>query len=191
MLRTKKHHTDTAELDRQVIAELSPQVKRRASARVPVTQTTEPVPAWKSTNNKPLSRGRIYAILILGCFCGLLLLILGTIIANGVGDLQAHFHGGDSGIITLDADTGRGTGVSHLLAFYQSGHVVVVECSHDYQKSTIASVQLGSESTSHRVVNLSMRTIDGKQALLIALENSITFVLYNTGDGWSQNLPQS
>jgi hypothetical protein len=106
---------------------------------------------------------------------------------NWVGDLLAHWHGGDSGVVTLNAETGHGTGQSHLIAFSQGGHVVVIECSPDYQKSTIASVQMGSPGASHRVVSLQMQTIQERQALVITLDNGIAVVLYHTADSWSQN----
>jgi hypothetical protein len=184
MLTLKKHNT--AELERQVIAELAPQMKRRASAHVPISQTQEPIPVSKSTH-KPLSRRRIYATLLLGLLVGLVLIILGTIVANWIGDTLAHWHGGDGGVVTLDADTGHSAGTSHLLAFYQQGYVIVVECNRDCKSYHIASIRVsGGATENHHTVGLQLQTIDGRRDLVITLDGGIQVVLYNTGDSFSQ-----
>jgi hypothetical protein len=194
MFHTKSR---TAELDQQVIAELAPQMKRRASARRAARQTQEEVPereqevpVWKSTH-QPLSRRRIYLTLALGLFCGIILLILGTVLVNGANDLSAHWHGGDSGVVTLDADTGHSEGVSHLLAFSSGhGHVVVIECSHDYQSSHSYVMHLGAQSENYHTVSLALRTSEGRRDLIITLDGGIEVALYNTGDAFSLTLPQ-
>jgi hypothetical protein len=180
----------TAELDQQVMAELAPQMKRRASARRAAPETQQEVPVWKSTH-QPLSRRRISLTLALGLFCGIILLILGTVLVNGANDLSAHWHGGDSGVVTLDADTGHSAGVSHLLAF-PSGHgrVVVIECSHDYQSSHSYVMHLGGQNENSHTVGLALRTTDGRRDLIVTLDGGIEVALYDTGDAFSLYPPQ-
>jgi hypothetical protein len=187
MFHTKSR---TAELDQQVMAELAPQMKRRASARRAVPETQQEVPVWKSTH-QPLSRRRISLTLALGLFCGIILLILGTMLVNGVGDILAHWHGGDSGVVTLDADTGHSAGVSHLLAF-PSGHgrVVVIECSHDYQSSHSYVMHLGGQNENSHIVGLALHTTDGRRDLIVTLDGGIEVALYDTGDAFSLYSPQ-
>jgi hypothetical protein len=180
----------TTELDQQVMAELAPQMKRRASARRAVPETQQEVPVWKSTH-QPLSRRRISLTLALGLFCGIILLILGTVLVNWANDLSAHWHGGDSGVVTLDADTGHSEGVSHLLAF-PSGHgrVVVIECSHDYQSSHSYVMHLGGQNENSHIVGLALRTTDGRRDLIVTLDGGIEVALYDTGDAFSLYPPQ-
>ena len=191
MLHTKQQ-TDTTELDRHVIASLAPHMKRRASALrgVPLTaeQGTEQVPTWERAR-APLSRHRIYITLALGLLMGIILIILGTILVNWVGEQITHWHGGDSGVMTLDADTGHDSaGASHLLAFYEAGRLIEVETYHDNQSSHEVAPVVGSSSDRHHVTALEIVPTEGRRDLVVTLDGSIQILLYNTGSSFSVTL---
>ena len=185
MLGLKKQMS-TAELDRHLMAQLAPNMKRRASARSP---QTEPVPIVQTRPR--LSRTRVSLLLVLGFLLGLVLILLGRVLVNWIDDTSAHWHGGDGYVTTLDADVGHSGGESHFLAFYQNGYVTVVELASDYKSGHTYPIKVDGLGNSHHALTLTAQTIDGKRDLVIAIDTDTNFgiVLYNTGDAFSTKQP--
>jgi hypothetical protein len=184
MLKIKR--ADTTELHRQVMAELAPQMKRRASAqREPIPQTEE-VPVWRETQRRA---SRIRLPLFAGFLLGLILIVLGIQVMRWAEGVSAHWHGGDGGVVTLDADVGHGAGASHFIAFYRSDYVVVVEVSPDYKSARTYALPVKVTGDTPYMKHLGTLNRDGKRDLVITLSLGIPIVLYNTGDAFSTTLP--
>ncbi len=175
-----KHHTSTADLNREVVASLAPQGIRRAKAVAP---RSEKVATYKQTPKRGESRSRTLRFLVLGFLCGLILIVLGTIVARWVEDVTAHWHGGDGYVATLDADVGHGGGSSHFLAFCRQGYVVVVEFSHDYSSTHAYTLPVTILDHGHHAVQLAVA--ENKRDLTISLDGGSPMTLYNTGDTFS------
>jgi len=100
---------------------------------------------------------------------------------------------GTARLSQLDANVGHG-GISHFIAQYDNGQVIVIEFrGGDPTKArTFSQLVLGTDQTL-RVVTLEVRDInnDGKPDLLIHVEGmSIGFILYNTGDSFQATPPR-
>jgi len=103
-------------------------------------------------------------------------------------NVQAHWHTGDGRIKQFDADVGHG-GVSHFLAQYYDGRIVVIEISlnnpshiHTY------SVQALSPNAKTQDLTIVVQDVnhDGRPDLVIQEgDNSMAIILYNTGTGFS------
>lgn len=106
--------------------------------------------------------------------------------------LQAQWHTGDGRIVQLDANVGHG-GMSHFLAQYYQGHIVVIEIQvtnpghmHTY------SVPALTPGSSQQDLTLSVSDVnhDGRPDLVIQEgSNTMAIVLYNTGSGFSEAQP--
>lgn len=103
-------------------------------------------------------------------------------------NLQAQWHTDDGRIVQMDADVGHG-GVSHFLAQYYNGQVVVIEISlnnpthiHTY------SVQAITPGASKQDLTITVEDVnhDGKPDLVIQEgNNTMALILYNTGTAFT------
>ena len=110
-------------------------------------------------------------------------------------NLQAQWYTGDGRITQLDADAGHG-GVSHFLAQYYDGNIVVIEIQisnpthiHTYTIQALNSTVKNPSLT----LTLTVEDVnhDGKPDLVIQEDNnSMAIVLYNTGTVFSTSEAQ-
>lgn len=103
--------------------------------------------------------------------------------------LQAQWHTGDGRVIQFDADVGHG-GMSHFLAQYYDGHIVIIEFplsspTHIHTYTVLALTQ----STKQQDLKIMVQDVnhDGRPDMVIQEgDNSMAIILYNTGTGFSE-----
>ena len=103
--------------------------------------------------------------------------------------LQAQWHTGDGRITQLDANVGHG-GVSHFLAQYYHGYLVVIEMPPQdpthIQAYTVLALEPSAEKSQDVTLTVQDVNHDGRLDLVIQKgNNSMAIVLYNTGSGFS------
>ena len=104
--------------------------------------------------------------------------------------IQDHWTYGEQRITQLDANVGHG-GVSHFIAQYYQGHLLVIELPPDPSKHMQAyALPIGLFKTPP-VLSLSVKDFnqDGKPDLGIQVEGSVGYVLYNNGSGFQPTPP--
>lgn len=115
-------------------------------------------------------------------------------IAPAWGDLQAQWHTGDGRIVQLDANVGHG-GVSHFIAQYYDGRIVVIEMplNNPAHITTYTLLALTANNGKHQDLTLFVQdeNHDGRLDLVIQEGNSgVALVLYNTGSGFTTSEEQ-
>src|SRR5258708_14289623 len=150
--------------------------------------TTEPVSLYRQgilrsimAHWLPLAFG---AILLIGLYTG-----YQQWVAPAWNNLQAQWHTGDGRITQLDANVGH-SGVSHFLAQYYHGHILVIEIplSNPTHLQTYTILALTQNVGRTQDITLTVQDVnhDGRLDLVIQEGNSTTaIVLYNTGTGFS------
>lgn len=129
----------------------------------------------------PLAFG---ALLLIGLYTG-----YQQWVAPAWNNMQAQWHTGDGRIAQLDANVGHG-GISHFLAQYYNGHIVVIEMplsnpTH-VQTYTILALMQNVGHTQDLTLTVQDVNHDGRLDLVIQEGNSsAAIVLYNTGTGFS------
>ncbi len=103
---------------------------------------------------------------------------------------QDQWHYGDARITQMDADVGHG-GMSHFIATYSKGDIVIIEIPLDHPNPYHVYTLTGMVSTSGTpVILLSVQDVnhDGKPDLIVQTEGGdMSWVLYNTGTTFSMS----
>ena len=104
--------------------------------------------------------------------------------------MNDQWHYGDNRITQLDANVGHG-GVSHFVAEYYHGSIVVIELSlthpNTYHVYTLTGM-IGATNTP--LVKLSIQDVnhDGKPDLIVQVQGTtFDMILYNTGTAFSES----
>lgn len=106
-------------------------------------------------------------------------------------NVQAQWHTGDGRITQLDVDVGHG-GMSHFLAQYYDGHIMVIEIQlrNPTHIMTYTVPALMPNAGKPQDLTLSTQDVnhDGRPDLVIQEGNSsVATVLYNTGSGFTSS----
>jgi hypothetical protein len=178
-------------------APLLPPAKRQTvpapRGKLPPAPTEQPPtnpPA--SVEQHPTSGRRLSVRTKLYILLGMLLVILPWLVWQQYllplkGWVSDQWQYGDSRMTEMDKNVGHG-GMSHFLAEYYQGAIVVIELTPTGNHVYTLTGMLGATATP--VVLLSTQDVrhDGKLDLIIQVENTnYETVLYNTGTSFSQN----
>ena len=105
-----------------------------------------------------------------------------------------HWQYGEARISELDADVGHG-GMSHFLAEYTHGQVLVIELPFgNHQGMQVYGIALDTTYSSPPVITLSVVDVkhDGRLDLQVQIEGDpITYILYNNGTSFQGTPPTS
>jgi len=131
----------------------------------------------------PLAFG---ALLLIGLYTG-----YQQWVAPAWNNAQAQWHTGDGRITQLDANVGH-SGISHFLAQYYHGHIVVIEINlsipSDAHVYTVLALTQNANKPQDLILTVQDVNHDGRLDLVIQEgDNSAAIVLYNTGTGFSAN----
>ncbi len=152
------------------------------------TATTDTEPGGKR-RRVVLSKPTWFLLLGVGIVLGFLL-IWHQYLSPAIGWTQDQWSYGNSRITQLDANVGHG-GVSHFIATYSKGEIVIIEISLEHPNVSHIYTLTGFVGASGTpVILLSVQDLshNGKPDLLVQVEGtSFMDVLYNTGTGFSEN----
>ena len=137
-------------------------------------------------------RGKPVLVILLGAFLALAILLFLQQVAIPWGNsIKDQWNYGDAHVTQLDADVGHG-GVSHFLAEYYQGNIVIIEISLSNPNNTHVYTLSGvwDSGTNTPVILLSVegQNHNGKPNLRISVEGTnFTTVLYNNGTTFQQS----
>ena len=140
----------------------------------------------RSPRGKPILAVLFAALLLLGG-----VLFWQQAVTPTWSNLQDQWHYGDSHVTQMDADVGHG-GMSHFLAEYYQGNIVVIEISLSNPNNTHVYTIAGVWNSESRtpVIQLALQdsTHNGKPDLRISVEGTnFATVLYNNGTAFQQS----
>ncbi|SRR5579883_2882915 len=170
-------------------SEIPLRASRTRTQPVQPPATTEPVtqpavvPAYWTVRRIYRQVLQKWRPLILGMLLFFALLSTCTAAQSILATLSDQYHYGDARVSQLDADVGH-HGVSHFLALYYHGSLVVTETSDRVpQDAHIYTLPIDPGDTSQHIVTLSVRVINGKRDLVVQIPDSgIAYLLSNDGD---------
>jgi hypothetical protein len=165
-----------------------PYVGKMRQKRSHVERHTEP--PVRPAPRRRLRHGVVALVLVgvlvaLGC-----IIIWQQAVIPAFQGLQDQWHYGDSHLTQMDANVGHG-GVSHFLAEYYQGAIVVVEIPEkNFKNANIYTLtnMIGASSDTVILLSTEPGKIPGKPDLLIQVQgSSISIVLYNTGTAFQRS----
>lgn len=165
----------------------------RRSLYEPDVQTQSVVYSRNTSEDKAIKRSRPRKGLVLCIFAAIatLLLLIGwfRFVLPWWQGITDHWQYGQARISQLDADIGHG-GVSHFVAEYYKGQIVVIELSKTGTHVYALSGFYGAEGKP--VITLSTEDVNGdhKPDIVVQIEDShAALTLYNTGTALSERWP--
>lgn len=149
-------------------------------------RTTEPV-VRRQRSGKPFFFVTAGVIVVFGT-----ILFWQQVVTPWWTGLQNQWNYGSAHITQLDADVGHG-GMSHLIAEYTGGEIVIIELSYanpsDYHIYTLNGV-LSSQEKPVVLLSTARDVHTGRIDLVVDVEGSgFQTVLYNTGAAFSETAP--
>lgn len=164
-------------------------VMRRGDVNVPLTRTTEPVklPVRRRNRSRPIFFVVAGVLVVIGS----MVFWQQTVVPWWTG-LQNQWNYGSAHITQLDADVGHG-GMSHFIAEYSKGEIVIIEISYANPTNNhiyTLNGMLSSEAKPVILLSTAKDVHSGRIDLVIDVQGSgFQTVLYNTGAAFSEKEP--